>query len=274
MSSITLENGTLIYQSEYHAGLVAALKAAIPATDRKWDGGRKAWLVAPAHGATLAKLTAQFLGENIGVPRVAANTSAPETRILEVRYLGTTKDRGDGQRSAFAYIGGAWAAVFPEKALRDWFNAEARPDEEQTLYAVLGIPAAVSASDLKTAYRRLALQWHPDRCREPDAADQFRRIQHAYDVLREPRSRAKYDAGLALAATLNRGRGAADTLAAATIGYRSPLRCGLVMCEGRETLGRFVVDKILAWTDITDGQGRVLVVSWPRGADRPLESWS
>lgn len=272
MASITFENGTLVYRSEYHAGLVAALKTTIPASDRRWDGARKAWLVAPAHGQTLAKLTAQFLGENIGVPQVAAVAAATETRILECRYISTTKDRGDGQPTAFAWIGGQWAAVFPERVLREWFNAEARPDEHPTLYAVLGVPNTATGAEIKSAYRRLAKQWHPDVAKEPDAAEQFKRINHAYEMLRDPAKRAKYNAGLALEATLRDQQQFRTQQPLA--GYRSPLRCGLIMAEGHEALGRFVIEKIIAWQDITDAQGRVLVTSWPMGAQAPIENWS
>lgn len=287
MSSITIDGNTLVYQSDYSPGLVAALKLAIPATDRRWDPARKAWIVAPIHGTTLQRLTATHLGESIGLPQIKAVTGEIETRILEIRYIGATKDRGDGQPSAFAYTRGAqtfqeWGAIFPEPVLREWFNAEARPDELPTLYAVFGVPAAAEDADIKTAYRRLARSWHPDVCSEPDAAEQFRRIQHAYEVLKVPATRAKYDAGLALEASLQssqlqrRGFGQAlcSNAGLATPTYRPPLRCGLIMAEGREVLGRFVVERIIAWQDITDSCGRVLVTSWPMGAQAPVENWS
>lgn len=275
MSSLTLENGILVYKTPYDPGLVAALKAAIPATDRKWEPSRKVWLVAPTHGRTLADLTSRFLGENIGVPR-GQQLAMTETRILEIRYIGATKDRGDGSPTAFGLDhSGDWSVIFPETVLREWFNAEARPDEVTTLYAVLGIKADAAETDIKTAYRRLVRVWHPDVCREPDATEQFRRIQHAYEILQDPRSRAKYNAGLALEASLRSQRDALppwESVAAA--GYRSPLRCGMIMAEGCETLGRFVVEKILAWQDIVDDMGRVLVTSWPAGGDAPVESWN
>lgn len=275
MSSLTLENGVLVYQTPYNPGLVAALKTAIPATDRKWDMRRKVWLVAAQHGRTLVDLTSQYLRENIGIPK-GGSVAMTETRILEVRYIGTTKDRGDGNPTAFGLANdGDWSVVFPETALREWFNAEARPDEVTTLYAVLGIPNAATETDVKSAYRRLARTWHPDVCREPDAREQFQRIQHAYEILREPRTRAKYDAGLALEASFKARQERNDKLAAMlNLSYRSPLRCGLIMAEGREMLGRFVVEKIITWQDITNAFGQVLVTSWPAGANAPVESWN
>jgi len=272
MSSLTLENGILVYRSSYDPGLVNALKATIPATDRKWEPRRKVWLVAPQHGRTLADLTSQYLGENIGVPR-GQQVAVTETRIVEVRYIGMTKDRGDGSPTAFGLHAGDWSVILPETVLREWFNAEARPDETTTLYAVLGVANAAADSEIKKAYRRLARTWHPDIYQEPDAKEQFIRIQHAYEVLGNARTRAKYDAGLILEASL-RSRKQDANIAHQVAGYRSPLRCGLIMAEGKESLGRFVIEKIIAWQDIVNNQGQVLVTSWPMGAEEPVESWN
>lgn len=270
--SLEHDNGVLVYRTPYLPALVAELKAQVPAPDRRWDAERKAWLVAPQHVDTLVRLTEQHLGETITLPTVAAQPATTETRILDVRYIGTTKDRGDGERSAFGWVGGSWAAIFPEKALRAWFNADARPDESPTLYAVLGVAASTAPDELRAAYRRLARTWHPDVCREPDAKEQFQRIQHAYEVLRAPNTRARYDAGLALAASVASRSERVDH-ADTAFGYRSPLRCGLIMCEGHEVLGRFVVQQIIMWQDIVRGDGKVLVTSWPMGAEKPEESW-
>ncbi|NXS65421.1 DJC21 protein, partial [Pandion haliaetus] len=62
-------------------------------------------------------------------------------------------------------------------------------------YEVLGVKQDVAEEELKRAYRRLALRWHPDK--NPDnaeeAAEQFKLIQAAYDVLSDPQERAWYD---------------------------------------------------------------------------------
>lgn len=62
-------------------------------------------------------------------------------------------------------------------------------------YAVLGIPPNATPEDIKRAYRALVRQWHPDVNPDPSAADRFREIQHAYEVLSDPSRRAAYDAG-------------------------------------------------------------------------------
>jgi DnaJ-class molecular chaperone len=60
-------------------------------------------------------------------------------------------------------------------------------------YAVLGVEADASDSALKSAYRRKASEFHPDRNPSPDAAERFRETQEAYDLLSDPAKRPDYD---------------------------------------------------------------------------------
>jgi molecular chaperone DnaJ len=61
-------------------------------------------------------------------------------------------------------------------------------------YSVLGVPREASEEDLKKAYRRLAMTYHPDRNGGSKEAEQkFKEITEAYDVLRDPQKRAAYD---------------------------------------------------------------------------------
>jgi len=66
-------------------------------------------------------------------------------------------------------------------------------DDPRGYYATLGIGREASAAQIKAAYRELAQRWHPDRSPEPDAVERFRRIQEAYEVLRDPLRRMAYD---------------------------------------------------------------------------------
>lgn len=61
-------------------------------------------------------------------------------------------------------------------------------------YEVLGVARDADAETIKKAYRKLALQYHPDRNSDDhDAADRFREATEAYEVLRDPEKRASYD---------------------------------------------------------------------------------
>lgn len=194
-----------------------------------------------------------------------------EIRLLEVRYLGRVKNRPDGSQTAFGYCNGKWSVAITKAALYAHFGLSDRPGEANTLYNVLGVTHAATEAEIKGAYRRLVKQWHPDVCRESDARKQFETIQNAYEVLNT--KRAKYDAGLALQGSLKKTQEVTDIMNQ-EYGYRSPLRCGYILCEGFINAGKFTVEKILQWADIVDAQGRTLVVSWVMGEDKHREAWA
>lgn len=60
-------------------------------------------------------------------------------------------------------------------------------------YDVLGVPKTATADELKKAYRKLALEWHPDRNKAADAEAKFKEINEAYQVLSDPKKKANYD---------------------------------------------------------------------------------
>jgi molecular chaperone DnaJ len=62
-------------------------------------------------------------------------------------------------------------------------------------YEVLGVPRDADAATLKKAYRKLALQYHPDRNDDPSAAALFKEATEAYGVLSDEGKRARYDVG-------------------------------------------------------------------------------
>jgi hypothetical protein len=273
--------GGLAFESTYDPGLVAELKLRVPYESRSWDSANKRWLVEPQYGAVCAALAMRYLGIQVTVPTTTA-AATTETRLVRLEYLGRTKDRGNGERSAFGWVDGAWTLVVPEEVLRDWFDAiPQQPGEKKTLYAVLMLKAGATADEIKSAYRRMARQWHPDVCKEPDAAEQFKVINHAYQVLSDELQRRKYDAGLQFEASLKQGQrmagpfrlGRAAVVTPPDESYRSPLRCGWVLCEGKQSLGRFVVSNIRQWEDIVNEHGQAMVASWPMGATVPEVAW-
>jgi curved DNA-binding protein len=61
-------------------------------------------------------------------------------------------------------------------------------------YKVLGLDKKASQSDIKTAYRKLAKQYHPDRNpNDPQAEEKFKEVSQAYAVLSNPQKKAQYD---------------------------------------------------------------------------------
>jgi hypothetical protein len=217
-------------------------------------------------------------GENVNLPVVTQYQEKIVTRLLEIRYIGACKERDDGSSVAFGLVGRDWSVIIPEPVLMGFFDAPDSLKTEtttklSTLYQVLGIRQNCTDDEVKSGYRRMVKQWHPDVCREPNAAEMFIQIQNAYSILSDNGKRARYDAGLFLQAEYEKDNKTAKTKEIIS-GYRSPLRCGLIMFEGIEKLGRIEVSKILAWEDITNNLGQTLVVSWPMGAKEPVEIWN
>jgi molecular chaperone DnaJ len=60
-------------------------------------------------------------------------------------------------------------------------------------YDLLGVSRDADQDEIKRAYRRLAMEYHPDRNRAPDAEAKFREMAEAYEVLSDPEKRALYD---------------------------------------------------------------------------------
>jgi hypothetical protein len=266
-STVTIENGAYCVKFPYDPAAVANIKAQIPSTGRSWNNDRKAWIIA----ADYRRNAENALG--VTFPEIAQSKPVTETRLLEVHYIGQCKERAPGDISAMGLLpGGSWGVIFPEAALRAWFEDDTNLGGQWavTLYAILGAKQSDDEAALKSAYRRMVRQWHPDVCREPDAHTRFLKLQEAWAIIGDPRKKSRYDAGLALEMSLKKGSGRPVQ----TDLYRSPLRCGYIMAEGVESLGRFVVSQIIGWEDVTNERGQVLVVSWPMGADKPEKMWA
>jgi molecular chaperone DnaJ len=62
-------------------------------------------------------------------------------------------------------------------------------------YEALGVSRNASTDEIKKAFRKLARELHPDMNPDPAAAERFKAVTHAYDVLSNPESRSNYDMG-------------------------------------------------------------------------------
>lgn len=60
-------------------------------------------------------------------------------------------------------------------------------------YDILGVSKSASDTDIKKAYRKLALEWHPDRNKTPEAEQKFKEINEAYEILSDPQKKGAYD---------------------------------------------------------------------------------
>jgi curved DNA-binding protein len=65
--------------------------------------------------------------------------------------------------------------------------------EYKDYYKIMGLDRQVSQEEIKRAYRKLARKYHPDVSKEPNAEIKFKELGEAYEVLKDPKKRTKYD---------------------------------------------------------------------------------
>ena len=89
------------------------------------------------------------------------------------------------------------------KRANDGLNKAQQKKREATMvdyYKILGVPRSATQSEIKTAFRKATIKWHPDRHRgeeeKKDAEQMMKKINVAYDILSDPQKKQMYDNGV------------------------------------------------------------------------------
>lgn len=64
---------------------------------------------------------------------------------------------------------------------------------EQDFYKVLGVSKSATDAEIKSAYRKLAIKYHPDKNKTKEAEEKFKEVTKAYEVLSDSQKRQTYD---------------------------------------------------------------------------------
>ena len=276
-------SGSLAFKTPFNRSFIQDLKDYVPEERRKWNNKSEVppnvWLIDPQYGPDVIKLIRKHYGETLSLPNLQHSAPQVENRMFTVRYVGAVKTRNDGQKLAYGLVGEAWSVIFSEEVLKDWFEGLDVEDggSKGTLFSILGLPSIkATEEEIKKAYRRMAMQWHPDQCHEPNATEKFQEIQAAYEILRDPKQYKLYAAGLFFSGHKEE-RMSGRKSSYDWDDFKPPLRCGKIKTRGFFTTGRFVVEEIVEWEDITDSYGRTLVTSWSMsvngGKGGIIEEW-
>lgn len=103
-------------------------------------------------------------------------------------------------------------------------------------YSILGVTYNASKDEIKRAYRRLALHYHPDRNKSEEAIAIFRVIQMAYDVLMDEGRRRRYDSTILALANTKQNKVKVELDGAFTEGYESDDRVAISIADMEEAI--------------------------------------
>lgn len=233
---------TVAIRFAYNETVIAWLKTSIPKGQRSWDPDKKQWVL---NDDAYVQFTKEF-PDLKHISEVVNNDNA-ETQEFYLEYIGRPKYTFTNQRvMSYGWKDQKIVLGITIEAFQKWFRVG-------TLYQQLGIREVIQdQSEIRKAYLRLARQWHPDVCREPNAQEEFLKIKKMYDILSNPQKKKKYDLGLKLF-------GAAEK-SIIQPGMPIPMRCGILTGKIEMSPHKTLVD-ISSWKDITKDSS-ILVSTW------------
>lgn len=271
--TITITHDGLLVDSPYNQGFIEYLKATVPADKRTW--AKPNWHMGADYLADMIVGVIEYYGTE---PIIIDESDKPienVQRTFEVHFVGRCKPKvvnGKMESLANGYANNGWNVLFEEQVLKDFFLPK-KPAriKDTTYYDTLCISQKSTPEEIKKSYRRLARQWHPDyNPGDKEAEEMFKKINEANEVLSDVMRRKKYDFILSVMEKTDgededeymefvRNMAAKDPY-----GYRPPVMCGRVTGEGHLSQGRFLFTKIMAWEEITNLEGKVMVSTWKK----------
>lgn len=232
---------TVAIRFAFNQAVIDWLKTSIPKGQRSWNPAKKQWIL---DDDAYAQFQTQFPGLKHISEVMNNNTDTQEFRL---EYIGRPKYTFNQQRvMSYGWKDQKILVGITIEAFQKWFRVG-------SLYQQLGLPDVVDdAAEIRRAYLRLARQWHPDVCKEPNAQEEFLKIKKTYDILSDPPKKKKYDLGLKLFGKQEKSL--------IQPGMPIPMRCGILTGKV-ELLPQRTIVEINSWKDITDGT-KVMVSTW------------
>lgn len=270
--SISQSGNDYAIKTPFNRAFVNGLKFHIAAESRVFDQESKAWIVRQDFAEMALVLVEKYFSEKLSLPELKPVNQ--ETKYnFQLDYVGIPKEReGQTGKTALGFSKGQWRIIFSESILRKWFEeGSEKAGFEETLFSLLLCNQNSTDQEIKSGYRRLARQWHPDVCKEENAEEMFKKIQNAYSILSDENKRKRYLAGLEFERASNQ-----------VPAYRSnwkpdvfipPLRCGFLAVTGSVQVGRLRVAQILKWEDVQNEQGLTMVTSWNKDLNAIDYQW-